>query len=40
MENTIRDYQEPTLEEQKSLQDITEGVQQVVSGQPLPPAVI
>ena len=39
MENKIREYQEPTLKEQKSLQDITEGSAPIVSGQPAAPPV-
>ena len=31
-----QDYQEPTLEEQETLQEITEGVAPVVSGAPAP----
>jgi hypothetical protein len=35
MENATRDYQEPTLEEQETLQDITEATVVVVSGAPI-----
>jgi hypothetical protein len=31
-----QDYQEPTLEEQETLQEITEGTVPVVSGAPVP----